>query len=74
MGGEILAAREKMGAEMVELISRLSDFYEEPEEIVLWLLSGQPLLGNRKPVDLMAEGKSADLYRVLQLLEDGAYI
>ena len=72
--GELRAAKVGALSEMVILTDRLAGCYETPEEVAQWLRSPQPLLDDRMPVDLIADGKASELHRVWDSLDAGAYI
>jgi uncharacterized protein (DUF2384 family) len=44
------------------------------EELSRWFTLGQPLLGDAAPLELLATGRSDELLRVLQQIDDGVYI
>lgn len=66
--------RQIIAQDFMDMIRRLTDYYETPEEIVKWFESPQPLLENRTPVALIAEGRAVDLHRVWDSIDAGAYI
>lgn len=55
------------------IYNELETLYER-EQIDEWWRSGQPLLDNRLPDDLIASGKGNDVLNLLRCLNDGAYI
>lgn len=60
--------------ETVLMLKRLAEYYETPEECVTWFTSPQPLINNEIPTDLIAQGRSIELYRVWDSLDAGVYI
>ena len=68
-----LEERQCMGLAMVEMLDRLAVHYT-PEECVQWFRSPQPLIENKTPIDLIAEGRKKDLERIWDQIDSGAYI
>ena len=56
-----------------EIRNRLSEYYSE-EEIEIFLNSKQPLLNDRIPLALIAEGKADRIIAMLNRLDDSVYI
>jgi transcriptional regulator with XRE-family HTH domain len=54
-------------------LSELSEFYN-PQEARLWLLSPNRLLGGAAPADRIRDGKTEDVFALLEQLRTGAYI
>lgn len=52
--------------------SELSEFYE-PEEARLWLLSPHKLLEGATPADRIREGRTDEIFALLEQLRSGAY-
>jgi transcriptional regulator with XRE-family HTH domain len=55
------------------LADQLSQLYA-PDEARLWLFSPNASLGGRRPADLIAEGRSDDVLRLIDQLQSGAYV
>jgi len=66
--------RQAIVRDTVDLLERLAEYYETPEECVKWFRSPQPLLEGALPIDLIAEGKAIELHRVWDNLDAGAHI
>ena|ERR1700681_2476165 len=60
-------------ADLRYVIDRLSDFYDA-EGARLWLHSRHPLLNQERAIDLIQSGKTEDVLRVIERLEEGAYL
>lgn len=58
--------------EDAELISLLSDFYDQ-DEARLWISSPQELLGGRSPIELIREGRAAEVRQLINQLRDAIY-
>ena len=58
----------------VEMLRRLTEYYETLEECLLWFESPQPLLGDKTPIELIAKGRTAELLRIWDNLDAGTYI
>jgi uncharacterized protein (DUF2384 family) len=52
---------------------RLQEYYT-PEEIRSWLYARHPQLEGKRAIDLIHEGKSIEVLRVLERLDSGAYL
>ena len=61
-------------SDTIDLVERLSEYYETPEEVAKWFRSPQPLLNNETPEALIAQGRAIDLHRVWDSLDSGAFI
>lgn len=61
-------------SDTLDLVERLAEYYETPEEVAKWFRSPQPLLENLTPETLIAQGRAADLNRVWDSLDAGAFI
>ena len=59
-------------AELRYVVDRLSDFYT-PEETRLWLHASHPMLRGARPIDLINNGRTADVLAVIESLDSGAY-
>jgi len=55
------------------IVDLLSDLYEEPDEIKLWLFARQKLLGGQIPLDLIRAGKTEDVIAVVDQLRDSVF-
>jgi len=60
-------------AELRYVVDRLSDFYT-PDETRLWLHSKHPLLGQRRAIELIREGKTEDVLAAIERMDAGAYL
>lgn len=65
--------KQRVIAELRWVAERLSDFYE-PDEARLWLQTGHPQLGGRRPYDLINEGRTAEVLEILERLDSGVYL
>jgi transcriptional regulator with XRE-family HTH domain len=54
-------------------LNELAEFYD-PKEARLWLLSPNRLLGGATPADRIKEGRTEDVFALLEQLRSGAYI
>jgi uncharacterized protein (DUF2384 family) len=52
---------------------RLGEYYA-PEEIRTWLYARHPQLEGRRAIDLIHEGKSIEVLRLLERLDAGVYL
>jgi uncharacterized protein (DUF2384 family) len=52
---------------------RLAEYYT-PDEIDQWLASRHKLLDEQRPVDLIFAGEVSEIDRLLDQLDDGAYL
>ena len=60
-------------AELRWVAERLSDFYT-PDETRLWLHSAHPLLNGERAIDLINDGRTAEVLEVTEQLDSGAYL
>ena len=51
--------------------TRLEKLISEPQLIDSWLNSPNSAFGNKKPIDLIINGDTNELYRMLYVLETG---
>ena len=65
--------KEKLLLELEYIVDELSDFYE-PQEARLWLFSRQKLLGGRKPAELIQQGQSEEVRRMIAELRDSVFV
>lgn len=43
-------------------------------ELATWLSSPQPLIEGKTPIELLAEGRKAELLNAIRALDEGAYL
>jgi hypothetical protein len=55
------------------IVDLLSDLYE-PDEVKLWLMSRQKLLGGCVPTDLIHDGKTEDIIAVIDQIRDDVFV
>jgi transcriptional regulator with XRE-family HTH domain len=55
------------------VVDQLSQFYQ-PSEAKLWLFSHHPSLKGARPADLISEGHTAEVLRVIDQLQSSAYV
>jgi len=55
------------------ITGRLQEYYT-PDEIRTWLYARHPQLEGRRAIDLIHEGKSIEVLRILERLDSGAYL
>jgi uncharacterized protein (DUF2384 family) len=53
--------------------TRLAEYYKR-HEIDIWLRSPQKLLGGKRACDLINAGQAAEVERLLDQLDSGAYL
>ena len=58
---------------MLRVRKRLEAYYRN-HEIDMWLRSPQPLLKGRRPCDLILAGNAAEVERIIDQLDSGAYL
>jgi uncharacterized protein (DUF2384 family) len=56
------------------IVELLSDLYDHPDEIRLWLFSRQKLLGGQIPIELIRSGKTEDVIAVIDQLREGVFV
>jgi uncharacterized protein (DUF2384 family) len=54
-----------------DIRSRLERLITQPESIEVWLNSPNKAFNNKKPIDLIREKDTNQLYRMLYVLESG---
>jgi predicted transcriptional regulator len=59
-------------ADLSEVERRLSEFYS-PAEIQTWLYSKHRLLGQKRAIDLIHEGRTAEILSVIESLDESTY-
>ncbi len=57
-----------------DIVDQLTDLYDQPDQIKLWLLSRQKLLGGRIPMELIQEGKSKEVIGAIDQHRDGVFV
>ena len=55
------------------IVDLLSDLYEDRDDVRLWLMSRQKLLGGRIPLDMIQAGQTEELIAVVDQLRDGVF-
>ena len=55
------------------IVDLLSDLYDQPDEIRIWLFSRQKLLGGQIPLDLIRDGRTEDVIAVIDQLRDSVF-
>jgi uncharacterized protein (DUF2384 family) len=56
------------------IVDLLSDLYDDRDDVKLWLLSRQKLLGGRIPFELIQTGKTEEVIAVIDQLRDGVFV
>ena len=64
---------QKLLLELEYIVDQLSDFYE-PQDARLWLFARQKLLEGEIPADLIQQGRTEEVIRMLDQLRDGVYL
>jgi hypothetical protein len=59
-------------ANMQRMASLLSDLYT-PIEVEHWLQAKQELLGGQTPVQLIADGRAAEVEELISAIKDGVF-
>jgi hypothetical protein len=54
------------------VVDRLAEFYS-PEETRIWLYSRHPLLNGERAIDLIHEGRTAEILAVIEGLDESTY-
>jgi len=54
------------------VVDRLAEFYS-PEETRIWLYARHPLLNGERAIDLIHEGRTAEVLSVIESLDESAY-
>jgi len=60
-------------ADLYYIVSRLHEYYS-PSEIRSWLYARHPQLEGERAIDLIHEGKSIDVLRILERLDAGVFL
>lgn len=55
------------------LVTELAELYP-PEEAKLWLFSHHKRLDGQRPADLIMQGRTEEVLRIIAQLKDGAYV
>lgn len=66
-------AAEKTLLDLEFIVDELSDFYE-PAESRMWLYSPQKLLGGKTPADLIHDGQTETVVKLIEQLREGVYL
>jgi len=72
-GYRFLPAPHDTGDTFQQAVGIASELYSDIE-VAVWLTAPQPLLNNLNPIQLLALGRSPELLRVMQALDEGAYL
>jgi len=56
------------------IVDQLSDLYDQPDDIKLWLFSRQKLLGGRIPIELIQAGNTEEVIAVIDQLRDSVFV
>ncbi len=56
------------------IVDQLTDLYDQPDEIKLWLFSRQKLLGGRIPIELIQAGNTEEVIAVIDQLRDSVFV
>src|SRR5260370_27878325 len=54
------------------VVDRLAEFYS-PDETRIWLYSKHPLLNGERAIDLINQGRTADILSVIESLDESTY-
>ena len=60
-------------SDLYYVVSRLGEYYSS-DEIRTWLYARHPQLDGQRAIDLIHQGKSIDILRVLERLDAGAFL
>lgn len=60
-------------SDLYYVVSRLQEYYST-DEIRMWLYARHPQLNGQRAIDLIHEGKSIDVLRVLERLDSAAFL
>jgi hypothetical protein len=60
-------------SDLYYVVGRLNEYYT-PDEIRSWLYARHPQLSGDRAIDLIHQGRSIDVLRVLERLEGGVYL
>ncbi len=56
------------------IVDQLTDLYDQPDEIKLWLFSRQKLLGGQIPIELIQAGNTEEVIAVIDQLRDSVFV
>ena len=56
------------------IVDLLSDIYEHPDDVKMWLWSRQKLLGGRIPYEVIQQGKTEEVILVIDQLRDSVFV
>jgi transcriptional regulator with XRE-family HTH domain len=54
------------------VVDRLAEFYS-PDETRIWLYAKHPLLGGRRAIDLIHDGRTDEVLSVIESLDESTY-
>jgi hypothetical protein len=60
-------------SDLYYIVGRLQEYYSS-DEIRMWLYARHPQLEGQRAIDLIHEGKSIDVLRVLERLDAGVFL
>lgn len=66
-------ANERLIADLHYVVQRLQDYYN-PDEVRLWLYARHPQLDGERAIDLIHDGRTVDVLRVLDRLDADVYL
>ena len=66
-------ANERLIADLHYVVQRLQDYYN-PDEVRLWLYARHPQLDGDRAIDLIHDGRTVDVLRVLDRLDADVYL
>ena len=66
-------ANERLIADLHYVVQRLQDYYT-PDEVRLWLYARHPQLDGERAIDLIHDGRTLDVLRVLDRLDADVYL
>ena len=61
-----------MSFDLQHIVDRLAEIYT-PDEARLWLYSRHRLLNEERPIDLVHDGRAAEVLSVIESLDAGSY-
>lgn len=61
-------------ADAIDLVSRLADFFETPEEIVGWIRVPQIQWGGLTAEQMLIQGRSSEIEHALRLRESSSFM
>ena len=66
-------SNERLIADLHYIVQRLQDYYN-PDEVRLWLYARHPQLDGERAIDLIHDGRTVDVLRVLDRLDADVYL